>query len=163
MRTTMPMSTRRSTSAGPLCPATDRSMPGRCAGECAAGLRCRNRSSRVLHAASKPAEPDAHAIIRDRWTLSGLPVSACSCKPNPVRRSVHQDLDRILHPLRCRAPSLLSNPPLLASSDSGHRAGISENAVCTYNLCSCGPDIPAIPKRVLPCNLAPGLARPAHI
>ncbi len=28
-------------------------------------------------------------------------------EPNPARRSVHQDLGRILHPLPCRAPSLL--------------------------------------------------------
>jgi hypothetical protein len=28
-------------------------------------------------------------------------------EPNPARRSVHQDLDRILHLLQCRAPSLL--------------------------------------------------------
>ena len=90
--------------------------------------------------------------------LSGLPVSACSLNPIlPGARST-RTLAGFCILFDAARRALPSNPPNLAkpaSSNGGHRASISDDAVSTYKLCSCGPEIPAIPKRVLPSSLPP--------
>jgi hypothetical protein len=70
-------------------------------------------------------------------------------EPNPVRRSVTRTLTGLCILIDAVRRAFLSNPPNLAkaaSSNGGHRASISDDAVSTYKLCSCGPEIPAIPQ-----------------
>ena len=64
-------------------------------------------------------------------------------EPNPVRRSVTRTLAGFCTLINTVRRALLSNPPNLvdaALSNSGDRASISDDAVCTYKLCSCGPE-----------------------
>jgi hypothetical protein len=72
---------------------------------------------------------------------------------NPARRTVHMTSPDIassstlaagLADRLRRVSSEQLNPP------EANGPGISDDAVSTYNLCSCGPEIPAIPKRVKP-------------